>query len=62
MRTALGCLVRDGIMQADNMEDAVRMAANKATSGYAVLFSPGCESDVFDPRKMEKVFIKMAKE
>lgn len=62
MRSALGCLVRDGIMKAENMEDAVRMAANKADSGYAILFSPGCESNDFDARKLEKVFVKMAKE
>lgn len=61
VRTALGCLVRDGIMVASNMEDAVRMAANKADSGYTVLFSPGCENGL-DAKKMEKVFVKMAKE
>jgi len=62
MRSALGCLVRDGILKADNMEEAVRMAANKAISGYSILFSPGCESNDFDARKMEKIFVKMARE
>ncbi len=62
MRSALGCLVRDGILKADNMEEAVRMAANKAISGYSILFSPGCESNDFDERKMEKIFVKMARE
>ena len=62
MRSALSCLVRDGVLQAENMEEAFRMATNKAISGYAVLFSPGCESDVYDARKLERVFVKMAKE
>ncbi|MBP5643702.1 MAG: hypothetical protein J6X10_05685, partial [Bacteroidales bacterium] len=62
IRSSLGCLVRDGVLKAENMEDAMRMAANKAISGYSILFSPGCESEDFDTRKMEKTFIKMAKE
>ena len=60
--SSLGCLVRDGIIQAENIEEAVRIAANKAISGYSIIFSPGCESENFDTRKMEKTFVKMAKE
>ena len=62
MRSTLGCLVRDGVLRAENMEEAVRMAASKAISGYSILFSPGCESQDFDPKKLEKTFIKMVKE
>lgn len=62
MRSALGCLVRDGVVTADSMEEAVRMAAEKAISGYSILFSPGCELVGCDTRKMERVFVKMAKE
>lgn len=62
MRSALGYLVRDGILTVENMDEAVRLAAEKATSGNSILFSPGCEADNADIRKMEKVFVKMAKE
>ena len=62
MRMALGCLVRDGVMMAENMEEAVKMAEEKSVSGYNILFSPGCELEGVDVRKMEKVFVKMAKE
>ena len=62
MRSSLGCLVRDGVMSAENMEEAMKMAAEKAISGYCILFSPGCEVSDADSRKMEKAFIKLAKE
>ena len=62
MRSALDCLVRDGVMMAGNIEEAVKMAEEKAISGYSVLFSPGCELAGVDVRKMERVFVKMAKE
>ena len=62
MRSVLGCLVRDGIIKAESMEEAFQMAADKATSGDSVIFSPGSEMDDRDMRKMERVFVKMAKE
>ncbi len=62
MRSALGCLVRDGVMVAGSMEEAVKMAEEKAISGYNILFSPSCEVEGADVTKMEKVFVKMAKE
>ena len=62
MRSALGCLVRDGIIVADNIEDAVRVAAEKSIPGDSIIFSPGCEMNDRDIRKMERVFVKMAKE
>ena len=62
MRSALGCLVRDGVMTAATMEEAVKMATAKAVSGYCILFSPGSEVSESDARKMEKAFIKSAKE
>lgn len=62
MRSALGCLVRNGIMVAGNMEEAVKMAEGNAVAGDIILFSPGSEVDGMDVLKMEKVFVKMAKE
>jgi len=62
MRSALGCLVRDGVMVAGSMEEAVKMAEEKAISGYNILFSPSCEVEGADVTKMEKVFVKMAKD
>ncbi|MBR4138093.1 MAG: hypothetical protein IKU05_06740 [Bacteroidales bacterium] len=62
LRSALGCLVRDGIIVAENIEDAVRMATDKATSGDSIIFSPGCEMNDRDMRRMERAFVKMAKE
>ena len=62
MCSALGCLVRDGIIMADNIEDAVRMAAEKATSGDSIIFSPACEMKDRETRRMEREFVKMAKE
>ena len=62
MRSVLGCLVRDGIIMAESIEDAVRMAAGKAISGDSIIFSPGSEMNDRDIRKMERVFVKMAKE
>ena len=62
MRSALGCLVRDGIIEANNIEDAVKMAADKSTSGDSIIFSPGCDMNDRDMRRMERVFVKMAKE
>ena len=61
MRASLGCLVRDGVMTAKNIEEAVHMAADKAISGDSILFSPGCEMDDKDKRRMERTFVKMAK-
>lgn len=62
MRSALGCLVRDGVMMANNIEDAVKMAEEKAISGYNILFSPGSDVKGMDVTKMERTFVKMAKE
>ena len=61
IKNALGCLVRDGIQQADNIEDAVNMAMNKAVAGDSVVFSPGCPGEGVDAMKMGKVFVKMVK-
>ncbi len=61
MRSALGCLVRDGVVAAENVEEAVKMAEKKAVSGNNILFSPGSEVNGMDIAKMEKVFIRMAK-
>lgn len=60
--SSLGCLLRDGVIKVDSMEKAVKCAAEKAISGYDILFSPGCEVQGMDVRGMEKVFVKMAKE
>ena len=60
--SSLGCLLRDGVIKVDSMEEAVKCAAEKAISGYDILFSPGCEVQGVDVRGMEKVFVKMAKE
>lgn len=60
--SSLGCLLRDGVIKVDSMEEAVKCAAEKAISGYDILFSPGCEVQGMDVRGMEKVFVKMAKE
>lgn len=62
MRSALDCLVRDGVVVVENMEEAVRKATEKAVSGYDVMFSPGCEPEGIDTKKMERIFVKMAKE
>ena len=60
LRSTLGYIVKDGVMMAESMEEAMKIAEEKAVSGNSVLFSPGCEGSDF--RKMEKVFVKMAKE
>ena len=60
LRSTLGYVVKDGVMMAESMEEAMKIAEEKAVSGNSVLFSPGCEDA--DVRKMEKVFVKMAKE
>lgn len=62
IRSSLGYLVRNMVLSADNMEDAMNMANEKAVSGYNVIFSPGCVNEKVDINKMEKVFVKMAKE
>ena len=62
VRDALGCLVRDGVTEADSMEEAMAIAAQKAVSGYSVLFSPGSAIDSSVANKMSRVFVKMAKE
>ena len=62
MRSALSCLVRDGVIMAENIEEAVRIAEEKAVSGNVIMFSPGCEAEGMDVKKMERVFVKMAKE
>jgi len=61
IKNALGCLMRDGILKADTMEDALRIAMNKAVAGDSVIFSPGSEVDGLDAMKMGKVFVKMTK-
>lgn len=60
MRSTLGYIIKDGVLKAETMEEAMKMTEEKAVSGDSVLFSPGCESA--ETRKMEKVFVKMAKE
>ena len=62
IRLALGCVVRDGVMMAENMEEAIRMASEKALPGCGILFSPGCNVDGHDISKMERIFVKTAKE
>ena len=62
MRSSLGCLVRDGIMKAENIDEALKMAEEKAISGYSILFSPGCEVKDDETRKMERTFVKFAKD
>ena len=62
MLSTLGCLVRDGVMMAENMEKAVRMAEEKAVSGNNIIFSPACDVEGMDVKKMERIFVKMAKE
>lgn len=61
IKNALGCLVRDGIMRADSIEEAIRMAMNKAVAGDSVIFSPGAEIEGFDAMKMGRVFVKTVK-
>ncbi len=61
IKNALGCLVRDGIMRADSIEEAILMAMNKAVAGDSVIFSPGAEIEGFDAMKMGRVFVKTVK-
>ena len=61
IKNALGCLVREGILKADTMEDAVRIAMSKTMAGDSVMFSPGCTVDGLDAMKMGKIFVKMTK-
>lgn len=61
IKNTLGCLVRDGVMQADTIEDAIRLAISKATAGDSVMLSPGCSIKGIDALKMGKVFYKMVK-
>lgn len=61
IKNALGCLVREGILKADTMEDAVRIAMSKTKTGDSVMFSPGCTVDGLDAIKMGKIFVKMTK-
>ncbi len=62
MHSALDCLVHDGVIMADNMEDAMRIASEKAMSGDCVIFSPGSVMPDNEIRKMERTFVRMAKE
>ncbi|MBQ6084700.1 MAG: hypothetical protein IJK92_10180 [Bacteroidales bacterium] len=62
MSNAIGYLVRDGIISVANIEEAMKMAEEKAVSGDVVLFSPGCFAEDKVLNKMERVFVKMAKE
>lgn len=62
IRSTLGYLVRNMVISVENMEDAMKIANEKAVSGYNVIFSPGCVNEGMDISKMEKVFVKMAKE
>jgi UDP-N-acetylmuramoylalanine--D-glutamate ligase len=61
IKNALGCLMRDGILRADTMEEALRIAMNKAVAGDSVIFSPGSDVDGLDAMKLGKVFVKMTK-
>ncbi|MBO7073968.1 MAG: hypothetical protein J6W12_03565 [Bacteroidales bacterium] len=61
IKNALGCLVRDGIMRADSIEEAILMAMNKAVAGDSVIFSPGAEIEGLDAMKMGRVFVKTVK-
>ena len=49
-------------LEAESPEEAVKMAEEKAVSGNSIIFSPGCEIAGLDVNKMEKVFVRMAKE
>ena len=61
IKNALGCLIRDGILKVENMEEAMRLAMNKAVAGDSVIFSPGTELRGLDAMKMGKVFVKTVK-
>ena len=61
IKNTLGCLVRDGILEVGNMEDAIRLAMNKAVTGDTVIFSPGTEIQGLDAMKMGRVFVKTVK-
>ena len=61
IENALGCLVRDGIMEVETIEEAIRLAMNKAVAGDSVIFSPGAEIKGLDAMKMGRVFVKTVK-
>ena len=61
IKNALGCLMRDGILVAETIEDAIRLAMNKAMAGDNVIFSPGAEIEGLDAMKMGRVFVKTVK-
>ncbi len=61
IKNILGCLMRDGILEVDTIEDAIRLAMNKAVAGDSVIFSPGADIQGFDAMKMGRVFVKMVK-
>ena len=61
IKNALGCLMRDGILVAETIEDAIRLAMNKAVAGDNVIFSPGAEIEGLDAMKMGRVFVKTVK-
>lgn len=61
IKNSLGCLMRDGIIKAENIEDAMRIATNKAVAGDSIIFSPGADVDGLDAMKLGKAFVKMAK-
>jgi len=62
MKKAFDCLIHDGVVRTDSMEEAMMIAQEKAVSGFNVLFSPGCVVDWKEMSKMEKIFVKKAKE
>lgn len=61
IKNSLGCLMRDGILNANTIEDALRIAMNKAVAGDAIIFSPGADVEGLDAMKLGKVFVKAVK-
>lgn len=61
IKNSLGCLMRDGIIKAETIEDAMRIAMSKVVAGDSIIFSPGAAVDGLDAMKLGKVFVKMAK-
>ncbi|MGN0033017.1 MAG: hypothetical protein ACI358_04480 [Candidatus Limimorpha sp.] len=58
---ALGGLVRDGVMKARDMEEALSIAESKASSGYNVIFSPATKVDETEMQNLCSVFLDRCK-
>ena len=61
INNALSCLMRDGIIMVDSIDEAISVAVNKAVAGDSVIFSPGTEAAGLDAAKMGRVFVKTVK-